>query len=113
MRLLLDTNIICDFLGVNKGFSEAAGKIIQLSIDNEAIELVSASAMTDIYHVLRRETKDVKKTVSQLQRLRSLIGILPVTEEDIDIALSRGWKDFEDAVQYTVAESNHIDYKSC
>ena len=45
MRLLLDTNIICDFLGVNKGFSEAAEKIIQLSIDNEAIELVSASAI--------------------------------------------------------------------
>ena len=66
MRLLLDTNIICDFLGVNKGFSEAAEKIIQLSIDNEAIELVSASAMTDIYYVLRRETKDHPLNPQQL-----------------------------------------------
>ena len=40
---------------------------------------------------------------------RSKISILPVTEADIDKAFSRNWKDFEDAVQYTVAETNNVD----
>ena len=32
-----------------------------------------------------------------------------MTEQDIDKAFSRNWKDFEDAVQYTVAEANGVD----
>ena len=32
-----------------------------------------------------------------------------MTGEDIDKAFNRNWKDFEDAVQYTVAESNGVD----
>ena len=34
---------------------------------------------------------------------------MAVTEKDIDTAFSRDWKDFEDAVQYTVAENNGVD----
>ena len=37
------------------------------------------------------------------------ISILSVTEKDIDTAFARDWKDFEDAVQYTVAEANGVD----
>ena len=42
--------------------------------------------------------------------LLTVIGILPVTETDIDHAINRHWRDFEDAVQYSVAESNGVDY---
>lgn len=43
------------------------------------------------------------------ESFRRRISILPVTERDIDMAFARDWKDFEDAVQYTVAESNGVD----
>ena len=36
-------------------------------------------------------------------------NIVPITEKDIDTAFARDWKDFEDAVQYTVAESNGVN----
>ena len=35
--------------------------------------------------------------------------ILPVTAEAIYVALNLPWRDFEDAVQYSVAQLNEID----
>ena len=110
MKLLIDTNVILDYLSVNQGFQEYAEQVIELGVVGEAIELVSASAITDIYYVLRRALKDKELAMSRLKDLRKIISILPVTEENIDTAINRNWRDFEDAVQYSVAEANHVDY---
>lgn len=110
MRLLLDTNVVLDYLSVNAGFQKEAEKIISLAVEGDAVELVSASAVTDIYYILRRALKDKNEVMERLSDIRKLIHILPVTEENIDMAMKRNWNDFEDAVQYTVAESNHVDY---
>ena len=110
MKLLIDTNVVLDYLGVNEGFSEDAEAIFNLALNSEAIELVSASAITDIFYVLRKATQDKTKALMMLKDMRKFIGVLPVTENDIDRAIDRNWKDFEDAVQYTVAESNGVDF---
>lgn len=74
--------------------------------------LVSSSAITDILYVLRRAVKDRNLVREKYESFRKKISILPVTEKDIDTAFARDWKDFEDAVQYTVAESNGVDCTS-
>lgn len=109
MKVLLDTNIILDYLGANQGFTDLAEKVFDLATKREDIKFVSSSAITDILYVMRRAVKDRKLIREQYEGLRSKISILPVTEQDIDIAFARDWKDFEDAVQYTVAESNNVD----
>ncbi|MBQ6482838.1 MAG: hypothetical protein IJI45_17175, partial [Anaerolineaceae bacterium] len=73
------------------------------------IKLVSSSAITDIIYVLKRAVRDRELVRRKYESFRRRISILAVTEQDIDRAFERDWKDFEDAVQYTVAESNHID----
>ena len=98
-----------DFFEVNKGFQADAAKILALSYKADTVELVSASAVTDIYYMVRKATHDKEETLSKLKLFRKYVHVLPVTERDIDTALSRGWKDFEDAVQYTVAESCSVD----
>ncbi len=110
MKLLLDTNVILDYLGVNDGFQEDAESLIEYAITGDLIELVSASAITDIYYVARKHFKDGKKAVELIRDLRVYIKTLPVTDDDIGKAIDRGWKDFEDAVQYSVAESNDVDF---
>lgn len=109
MRILLDTNVILDYLGANVGFADDAEAVFDLAAKREDIKLVSSSAMTDIFYVLKRATKDLNEAQNKFASLRKRIEILPVTGEDIDKAFLRNWKDFEDAVQYTVAESNGID----
>ena len=42
--------------------------------------------------------------------MAAIFTITPVFEDTIKAALSLHWKDFEDAVQYTVARENNFDY---
>ena len=58
MRVLLDTNIVLDYLGANQGFTEDAEKVFDLATKRKDIKLVSSSAITDILYVLRRAVKD-------------------------------------------------------
>ena len=109
MRILLDTNVILDYLGANKGFTDDAEAVFNIAAVRQDIKLVSSSAITDILYVLRRAVKNRDEARNKFQSLRRRIDILPVTGEDIDKAFNRNWKDFEDAVQYTVAESNGVD----
>lgn len=109
MRVLLDTNIVLDYLGANKGFTEDSEKVFDLASQRKDIKLVSSSAITDIIYVLRRAVKDREVLKKKYESFRKRISILSVTEKDIDTAFARDWKDFEDAVQYTVAESNNVD----
>ena len=109
MRVLLDTNIVLDYLGANQGFTEEAERVFDLASKRKDIKLVSSSAITDILYVLRRAVKDRDLVRKKYESLRKKISILSVTEQDIDKAFARDWKDFEDAVQYTVAESNGVD----
>lgn len=109
MRVLLDTNIVLDYLGTNLGFTDDAKKVFDLADERKDIKFVSSSAITDILYVLRRAVKDHELIRRKYESFRNKISILSVTENDIDTAFARNWKDFEDAVQYTVAESNGVD----
>lgn len=109
MKLLIDTNIILDFLQKREPYYEDASAIFQLSVDNEVIECVTASSITDIYYLINKEFKDVKKTKERIQDLLELITILDVTNKDIQDAIRSEWKDFEDSLQYIVALHNSVD----
>ena len=109
MKVLLDTNVVLDYLGANQGFAGDAEKVFNLAAQRNDIKLVSSSAITDILYVLRRAVKDRETVRRKYESFRKKISILPVTERDIDTAFARNWKDFEDSVQYTVAEANGVD----
>lgn len=109
MKLLIDTNIILDFLQKREPYYEDASAIFQLSVDNEVIECVTASSITDIYYLVNKEFKDAKKTKECIQDLLELITILDVTNKDIQDAIRSEWKDFEDSLQYIVALHNSVD----
>ena len=81
MKLQIDTNIILDFLQKREPYYEDASAIFQLSVDNEVIECVTASSITDIYYLVNKEFKDVKKTKERIQDLLELITILDVTNK--------------------------------
>lgn len=109
MKVLIDTNVVLDYLGANQNFTDEAEKVFDLAAKRKDIKLVSSSAITDILYVLRRAVKDRETVRRKYESFRKKISILSVTEHDIDTAFARNWKDFEDAVQYTVAEANGVD----
>ena len=109
MKVLLDSNVVLDYLGANQGFTGDAEKVFDLADKRKDIKFVSSSAVTDILYVLRRAVKDRELVKQKYSSFRKRVSILSVTEQDIDTAFLKDWKDFEDAVQYTVAESNGVD----
>ena len=109
MRLLIDTNVILDYLLSRQGFSEQAKQVLELARYSNDFEFVSSSAVTDIFYHANRELKNSFEAQDRISDLIRFISVLNVTEQDIRAALKLRWKDFEDAVQYAVALANHVD----
>ena len=108
MKLLIDTNIILDFL-LSRTNKDYAKKIFELTLDNDTYEYLSSSTITDIFYILNKQIKDSYKTQSLIRKLLTFISIANVTDKEINMALDLSWKDFEDAVQYAVAKSNNVN----
>ena len=119
MRILLDSNVILDHVLEREPFEKNARQILALS-ENGVVEVFSASAVTDVYYILSGELAKKNETLTRkdasheaqslLRALLKAIHVVPATSEDIKNALDLDWDDFEDAVQYSVALSNKIDY---
>ena len=109
--ILLDTNVVVDVL-LNRENAIYTNRIIELAIDDEAIECVTTTTVTDI-HYLYKKYSDPKLTGYEVQdKLRDLLYILdmlPVTAKDVFNALECKWSDLEDALQYCVAVANGCD----
>lgn len=109
MKLLVDTNVVLDVLLRREPFVKAATDVLNLTQQDNVREYVSASAITDIYYIAYRQMKDRSAVRELLQRLLSVVSVAAVSEQEIQNALSLGWDDFEDSVQYSVALLSDMD----
>ena len=109
MKLLIDTNIVLDVLLKREPFYQAAVKVMNLAQYDDINEYVSASAVTDIYYIAYKQIKDRKLVLDLIKRLLMVVSIAAVTEQEIRNALETGWRDFEDAVRYSVALLNEME----
>lgn len=108
MRVLIDTNVVIDFLQQRKPFGENAAKLFK-KIDAGKVEgVIAATTITNIYYIL---TKSVGSGVAQdaiAQILRDLT-IAAVNQDVLEQALALGFTDFEDAVQYVCGVCHGVD----
>ena len=109
MKLLIDTNVVLDVLLKREPFFKAATEVLNLAQRSDVREYVSASAITDIYYIARRQMKDHAAVKDLLKRLLMVVSVAAVSGQEIENALSLAWTDFEDSVQYSVALLNEMD----
>ena len=109
MKLLIDTNIVLDVLLKCEPFYQDAVKVMNMAQYDDVKEYISASAVTDIYYIAYRQIKDRTLVLDLIKRLLMVVSVAAVSEREIRNALKTGWKDFEDAVQYSVAFVNEMD----
>jgi predicted nucleic acid-binding protein len=110
MMILIDTNIILDIFLKREPFFESSYEVIKQSATNNTECIVSATAITDIYYLLRKSFKDDNKAKEIIERLLQLVTVVDVLALDIQVALSDSIPDFEDAVVHAVALRNKVDY---
>ncbi len=108
-KVLIDSDIILDFLFDRQPFSESSGKILALC-DQRAIDgYITPVIFSNVYYLLRKNANH-DLVVEKLNSLISILDILIIDEEVIRNALSSGFADLEDAIQnYSAVKSGNID----
>lgn len=107
-KILIDTNIVLDLALERVGFVEGALKLLRFTAKNKIKLCITASSVTDIYYVLRKQ-KGHDSAIGLLKKFFQFSKVLGVDEEIITEALNSEMKDFEDAVQTKTAICNDID----
>ena len=105
----IDTIVILDIIFNRKG-CEAAINLFKRAEQDRSSIYITASVVTDLFYIIRKETHNTEKTYEILKNVFKLTKIISVTEQDIMEAFEKGWKDFEDCVQVTIAQNNKMDY---
>ncbi|MBD5495124.1 MAG: PIN domain-containing protein [Lachnospiraceae bacterium] len=109
MKLLIDTNVILDMV-FKRGGCDIAMEMFRKVKEIGASAYITASSVTDIFYIIRKETHDTSQTYVIMENIFRLVAILSVTEKDIQDAFVEKWRDFEDCVQYMTGKNNGMDY---
>lgn len=86
MRLLIDTNVILDMVLKHKGYNvsmELFRKVKEIG----ASAYITASSVTDLFYIIRREIHDTNRTYVIMENIFRLIAVLSVIDTEILDAL--------------------------
>jgi len=108
IRVFIDTDVIIDFLTDRKPFSESAALLFNRIDKNEISGYTSSQSISNLYYILRKYGSH-KRVIQVLAELNRIIGILPVNQKTIRMAMQSGFNDLEDAIQYYCADLGHMD----
>lgn len=108
-RLLIDCNILIDWLKDRLPYSEPAGRLLAMVESNIVKGYVSPLTLSNTYYILRKHSN--KRIADQfLKDVKDLFDILDMTKEITLSAIKNRYKDFEDDLHYQTAIKNRIDY---
>jgi len=110
MKVLVDTNILLDVLLSRADFFCDSRLIFEFVEQKRITGCISASAITDIFYIVKKEIKNTEAIYSVIEKLTAIFSVAPVSETTIANSLALRWKDFEDAVQFMVAKENGAAY---
>lgn len=99
MRVVLDTNIVIDYLAIRKPFYRPAAKLMMLGVLKEAALHISFSQLTDIHYIITHgEQKAGEETAqARMKKLLSFVSVVSLGEEDALEAIDAEWSEFADA----------------
>lgn len=105
-RVLLDTNVLLDYLDARRAEHDTARRLVHALISGAAAPVAPASSYKDVYYILRRS---LGSEPDARELLRGLIECVPITPVDLrgsDLAPSivSDEPDFEDALVRRLAE---------
>ena len=108
-KILLDTNILLDYLIEEREGYQAALKIIKLAVEEKLKGYVSPISLLNLFFILRKQTTEQERK----EIIESLLEILDIVELGIDImqlGLYVPITDYEDGIQYMSAKKINADF---
>ena len=108
MKVLLDTNVILDYILDRKDFSDSAETVFKAAFNGNIVVYITATTISDIYYIVKKQLGH-EKTIFLIKELVAFSKIAAVNTKVILDALDSGYKDFEDAIQVFSASLAGID----
>ena len=104
-RLLLDTNIVVDFLNECDPYYAKARLLMMAGYVGDFDLWLSSSQVTDLIYILSEGGKRsfMRETLERLRGLRTFVNVFAVSENEVDRTLATSWSDPEDALLFEVA----------
>ena len=110
MALLIDTNIVLDWLLERQPFSENAKRIIEYCINGDLRCYLAGHTLLNTFYITRKE-KSVAERKEILLMLCDCFEIIDIEKSMIVSALqNENWQDLEDGLQMYSAEQENLDY---
>ena len=107
-KVLIDTDVILDFLFDRKPFSEDAAQILSWCENGKIQGFVTSIMLSNIYYLLRKTAKH-EKVIENLKMLLNIVDVITTNKDTVLDALHSQFKDFEDALQnFSAQNSNEI-----
>lgn len=107
-RLFLDTNFVLDFLGERNNFYLPCAQIMTLA-DQRCVELLTSPTSVSTAFYLLAKYEDAATALNKIRKFKPLCRISVMDDEVVEKALSSGFTDFEDALQYFSALASRCD----
>lgn len=106
-KVFIDSDIILDILCKREPFYSFAAEVFTLG-DSKEIELMTTSVVfANVFFILRK-ILGIQKAKELLRKLRIMVGVIPIGDKIVDLALNSKFADFEDGLQYFTARENGI-----
>ena len=110
MRILIDTNILLDFLCKREPYYEMSIKVFELCINGQVDGCIATHSVTNIFYILRKYC-NVEVRRSMLIRLFDIFEVESLTKDKLFSALNNNlFEDFEDCLQVECAKGYYADY---
>lgn len=107
-KIFVDTDVCLDLLSGRMPHNKFAEILFTKADKGELKIFISALSFANIDYVLRSQYS-TKHSRQLLARFKTLVNVLAIDSNTIDLALTSDFNDFEDAIQYSCAIENNIE----
>ena len=104
-RILVDTNIILDWLGKREPYFRFAQEVFKRGEESNIEIFVSTMSFISTEYILRKQIGK-EKAKQALSAMRTFCKVATSGNKEIDLSLASSFRDFADAFQYYSAVSN-------
>jgi predicted nucleic acid-binding protein len=109
VRILIDTNIVLDFLLQREPFFQESELLFQAIEAGQIIGYVTATTLTDIFYISRQHTRSIEQARQAVSETMTAMVVCPIDRSVLESAFNSGLIDFEDAVQIFGAVAQGLD----
>ncbi len=109
-RILIDTNVLLDYLLTREPFYEDAKKIVQICVEGRVKGCIAAHSISNMFFVLRKDY-NVGERREVLLNLCSIFDVEGIDKGKLLSGLqNEDFSDFEDCLQMECAKAYNAEY---